>query len=83
VQEAEFAYAEVVAAHLDDEDNLGLGIRYYTKTEAVSMVDVRWIKYLVGRIKLDNTHWAIIDRDGAVAPDDFIVADSDDDNGDD
>jgi hypothetical protein len=74
-----FAYAELFAAKLDEEDDLGLGVRYYTDLEATSMVDVRWINRLVGRVKLDDRRWAIVDRDGAVAPDDFIVSDDDDD----
>jgi hypothetical protein len=62
-----FTYAILRPADLDTDDDLGLGLRFYSRVKThVHAIDVQFVECLVGRIKLEGTQYSIVDRTGSV-----------------
>jgi hypothetical protein len=62
-----FAYAIIKPARLDPDDDLGLGLRFYSQVKThVDAIDVQFVECLVGRIKLSHGQYSIVDCTGSV-----------------
>jgi hypothetical protein len=72
-----FAYAAITGLQLDDEPDRGLGLYYYTKELPTQIfVDVSSVNCLIGRFRVNEKQWAILDRSGTVPRELYIDSDS-------
>jgi hypothetical protein len=67
------AYGLVEPIAHDAQDDLGLGLTYFSKHLALRMVDLTHIKCLVGRFAVDSAsrHWTVVDRNRAMPLDEI------------
>jgi hypothetical protein len=62
-----FVYAIIHPAQLDPDNDLGLGLRFYSRMKThVEAIDVQFVECLVGRIKLEHGQFSVVDRTGSV-----------------
>jgi hypothetical protein len=62
-----FAYGIIQAVKLDVDNDLGLSLHFYSRTLShVHAIDIQFIECLVGRIKLEQLQWAVINQTGSV-----------------
>jgi hypothetical protein len=62
-----FAAIRACVLKPDDPQLRDLDIHFYSRRGALDLIDITTVQSLVGRIGLENSEWAIIDRSGSLA----------------
>ncbi|KAJ6479116.1 hypothetical protein C8R45DRAFT_833107 [Mycena sanguinolenta] len=61
------AAIRVCTLRADDPQLRDLDIHFYSHMGALDLIDITTVQSLVGRIGLENSEWAIVDRSGSLA----------------